>query len=337
MKESKLNYRALEGYSREFASIFCNRWYKENDKINGDQILQLTPVNQVNLFVIKNLFDTWKREISEMRSPYFDYSSKEVKKAMKDLGNILSRNISIGREELLKLLETSTYDTMLIILSPYDYFVKEMNNPLRSRVKLKYLNQIRKFVKINSHLLDAYISRFEEEGNKELFNDDAFRLLNEVFRDIKDTPDDVEKNVSVFNEVIPFDLDRIYTEEAIQEPETDEEASPTLNDQFSSEQSTLNEQLTGDPSSTLADTLQQQKFDSLKTYLTVNQRFMFVNSLFAGNSDEFNQAVDKIDAFQSYEEAIRYVDSDLSARDSWDNDSQAVMEFRELLSRKTFG
>ena len=67
----------------------------ESRNINGKDILEITPYHQLNLFILKNLYDKWVYNFNSNKIKYFNYDSEDVIQTTKKLMNILSNNISI--------------------------------------------------------------------------------------------------------------------------------------------------------------------------------------------------------------------------------------------------
>jgi hypothetical protein len=354
--ESKLNHSSIEAYSNAFSKKIVNEFFTQENAINGHQILSLTSITQVNYFIIKILFQKWRKETSKLQSPYFDYDAKDVQKSLTDFMNVLSQHISIKKNQFEPLLKKAVQDSILLIFSPYDFYSKEINNPEKSRVSLEELRQAQKYVKVNRHLLDALIARFEEDDIKEVFNDEAFDILNEVCENIKETPEDFDYYIQKFSEVFSLSLDTIYSdspsmeergnsgdgEEIVQEdnyPSDDTKVktnNESINEGYKAS-SASNLQDRADEivrSSSLAESMTINKIDSLKKKITINQRFMFVRELFKGNVEEFNQALERLDNFSTYEESLAYLQKDYVVKHKWDLDSEEVVEFLELLARR---
>ncbi len=96
--ESKLNHSSIDAYSREYAEIIASDFYTNQDVIQGRQIVELCEIRQVNFFVLKILFQKWKKETAKLESPYFDYTEKSVLDALSTFMNVLSQNISVKIE-----------------------------------------------------------------------------------------------------------------------------------------------------------------------------------------------------------------------------------------------
>ena len=88
--ESKLNHEAIEAYASTYTKRIIADFFIQHDKITGQQIVDLKGVKQVNLMVLKNLFQKWKKESDKWQSPYFNYENAEVKKALQAFMNTLS-------------------------------------------------------------------------------------------------------------------------------------------------------------------------------------------------------------------------------------------------------
>ena len=100
--DTSINIKEIEAYSRDYAESICNNYFAEKEKINGNDILELTNIKQINLFIIKNLFENWISSSESMKSPYFNYDAPEVVEIHTRYNNILSRHILIFASPLKK-------------------------------------------------------------------------------------------------------------------------------------------------------------------------------------------------------------------------------------------
>ncbi len=319
--ESKLNHQAIDAYSKAFAKKITQSFFQEHTHISGQEILVLCDFKQINLIVLKNLFRKWKKENAKLQSPFFNYRNDEVKKAMKDFMNALSKHIHIQKEHFEPLLKESVRDTILLAFSPYDFFSKEINQRDESRVRLADLHDLSKYIKVNDFLLDGLIKQFEKEGKQEAFNDEAFAIFNEVCANSNGEPEDIEQYLAIFSKVIPLSSKEVYYE--MNTEGIDQAVASPINEQYK-EQS----------DNTLANQLSNGQQQSLKKYLTLNQRFMFVNELFEGNQQSFVQALEQIDGFDTYDEASLHIRKNYVENYNWDLESEEVQEFMELVERK---
>jgi hypothetical protein len=343
--ESNINHDAIEAYSKKFTESICERFFAGKMYIKADEIIHLTPVQQVNYFILKTLFREWKLEINKLKSPYFDYDNQEVQDSLKDFLNVLSRHILIKREDLEPLLRDSILNSIIMIFSPYEYFLQEINNPDLKQLSIQDLQELKKYVKVNEHLLTAYIKKFEDEGIEAVFSDDAVRMFNEVVESTGETPDEFDMYLKQFSEVVPLTDEIVFSptiigatsEEAPEthptppEPESEakteeippEEGGETLHDTFNTEQQ-----------ETLADMHMKQPSEDLKKSITLNQRFMFVNDLFQGSMDDYEMAIGVLENCKNLDEAMNFIKTSYFEKNVWDPEQHEVREFVEVVQRR---
>ncbi len=337
--EGKINNSFIKSYSKSYSDKVLNDFFSQKHHINGTELLEFCKPHQINLFILKEFFYKWKAETSKLKSPWFDYDHEEVKVALEHFMNILSKHILIGKEELRPLLEGAVENTILLVFSPYEFYLKEFRRPGFSRVTKVNLDELQKYVKINAGLLNRFIIKFEEDGIEAVFNDDAIRMFNEVCELSRETPEDFESYLSQFSEIAPLQANSIYTNgkdqiDTADIPHTEEEK---LHAKFvSDEQKTLLDDLTketGEQRETIADQQPENAGTGIKNSITLNQRFMFVNELFTGNMDEFEIVVNTIDNCQNQQEAFDFIRSNYIDNDTWEKDSDMVKKFFEIISR----
>src|SRR5690606_26473297 len=144
--EDKYNQLSLEQYSRNLAKQLCDRYFASQETINGQQLIAFSPVKQINLFVIKELLISWNREMANLQSPFFDFEDDDVKTALKQFMNVLSRKILIRRPHFEPLLQKAILDTFTLVLNPVSSFdekflqTQEEVTPAKLQDHLKYLD-----------------------------------------------------------------------------------------------------------------------------------------------------------------------------------------------------
>lgn len=151
--EHKYNQLSIERYSTNLAKDLCDRYFATDQEINGQQLITFTPVRQINLFVIQELLLRWNQEMAHLKSPYFDFDHPEVKEALVQFMNILSRKILVRRPEFEPLLRKAIADTLLWALDPAlvfeEKFLKVQDEISGQKLLglLKYLDLHKEYVK----------------------------------------------------------------------------------------------------------------------------------------------------------------------------------------------
>lgn len=374
---SRLNYEAIDEYSVAYTQAVLDQRLTGKDQLTGNQILELCNVRQVNLFIIKLLFEQWQTEIGKFKSPYFDYEAHEVVNALKSFQNTLSRHISIDRKHLEPIMIKAVGDTLLLVLSPYHFFYNELNSS--ESVDVVKLKASKKFIKINTAIYHTLIEKIEKVSNTSVSNKTAVDLLDHVLEETNVVPEDANEYVVKLNESVPLNIESIYKEENSTEIQSESQSNEPISspqqiiesvqqyeqevDGLSEEELpkkgedlavsnqeeeinivgeqveelenpdnvvTINEAFQREEKS-LADLHQVQKISSIENSVTLNQRFMFVNTLFDGDIDLFNKTIVKLDQMENFEDADEYLASHFG---TWDNQEDEVKEFMDIVVRR---
>lgn len=321
--DERLSLKAVDDYSDDYASKVVASFFHKKEKITGREILTLSPIQQVNLFAIRELLRAWKHEGQKLRSPYFDYSAPEVVEAMRNFQNLLSQHISISKENFQPLLKKAVSQTLHLILSPYDFFSDTLERQGTTHVRTEDLRNEIKYLKINRPPLEQLVKRLEEKKLDILAGNEAFGLLDHILEEVGFTPEDVDQYVRQFSEVVPFSIDLLYGRKAapmvpkIPEPVkvVKTPASPVAVKQESK--------------SVVADGF--NKLGRIKDGLTINQKFMFTKILFNGDFEIFSSAIEKIDRLDNLKQAMSYLEQNYP---EWDRESEEYEEFIELVEKR---
>ena len=83
--DEKISLESISRYGDAYTEEVLKGFFTSKEKITGSEILSLSNIQQVNLFVVRDLFKTWKEETKKLKSPYFNYESADVKEAFETL------------------------------------------------------------------------------------------------------------------------------------------------------------------------------------------------------------------------------------------------------------
>ncbi len=342
--ERKLDRALVEQYSEEFTEKVLLPAYADNEQLGGQAILNLTPVKQINLLVIKALFDQWQKEIDKLRSPYFDYESEEVQQALDDFINTLSQHISVDRNHLQPLVERAVQDTLYLVFSPAVYYQQQVSNIATEGIQEADVLTWLKYIKVNRPLLELYIDKFRQQSVSVLDADAATLLLNETINEFSSPIEDPSPYVADFSEIYSFEPDQLMTNEESERTEDEPASIPKPENESSNNEEvvtptdprTLHDYLSGQSSSntTLTDIQKKHKMESIREYIGVNQRYMFIRELFGNDPQEYQQAIYEIDQKQSYVEAFNFLRHEFAQKHHWKMDSEEVVELLEIVSKR---
>jgi len=317
--DEKISLEAIALYSDAYAEKVLKRAFASKEKLSGQDILSLCDVQQINLFIVRELFRGWKEETKKLKSPYFDYDNAEVKDALETFMGKLSKHIAIDRQHFSPLLKKAVSQTVLLVLDPYDYFsmlVSGTNNKLdvaAFREEIKYL-------KINKRPLEGMLQKLEEKKLKEVSGNEAFAILDQILEEVSFTPDDVDGYVEKFSGIETFDPEKFYVKKA--QPVPVAKPAPVAK--------TVKAEPQVQPAkiNTVNNT---QKIQRIKERLTINQKFMFTKVLFKGDFEVFSKAIDDLDQQNSMPDALKSLEKYYV---TWDKESAEFHEFMEIVERR---
>ena len=201
---NKFNTNALAEYSRAYARRVASDFYQQNTVITGKQILNLTPIAQVNLFVVNSLFEKWKADVEKFRSPYFDYAHPEVEESLRSFMNVVSQHIAVRREHLEPLLADATRRTLCLLFDPRGYFDEIFRELPEFTFTASAAKQLTRFTQIHK-VIPATIEQ-RMNGKPFVYANQALTYLDEVLAHHSQELDRYDKFVSIFTATVPLDL-----------------------------------------------------------------------------------------------------------------------------------
>lgn len=99
------------------------------------------------------------------------------------------------------------------------------------------------------------------------------------------------------------------------------------------DQTSLNDKLREDKKE-LSDTLKDLPVKDLKKAIGINDRFLFLNELFNGDETMYERSIKTINSFSIYAEAEYWIRRELKVKLGWDEQSEAVKQFNQLVKRR---
>lgn len=177
----------------------------------------------------------------------------------------------------------------------------------------------------------------DHEAVLSLYDDDDEEEVEQLPEEPIEEPAIEEEIVEVSEPEIEEKIEEVVEEESAPEEE------PTKEEVVADEapaQVVLGDVLSGEQT-TLADNLAEQTIDvataasasmSLRSAIGINDKYILLRDLFAGDSDYYERAIDRLDEFDSLDEAMLYIYDNFH----WNPNSEGARLLMELLARKLF-
>jgi len=118
-----------------------------------------------------------------------------------------------------------------------------------------------------------------------------------------------------------------------QEPIARREENKRTNDLFPEHKTTLAEKFMDNQDNTIADKIKRNKVSDIRNAIDINQKFLFVNELFRGDLNSYNQAIERLNSFSSLDDALDYM-AELTNKYNWDLDNEAINHLIRFIERR---
>jgi hypothetical protein len=382
---NKFNPANIQKIAKSYANRITDEYFKDHTIIDGSEIIKLTETKQLNLFIVKSLFEKWRSEITNLKSPYFNFEAPEVKQSLAEFMNVLSRNILIKKDNFEPLLVKAAEDTLLIFTNPKAYFEKEFKNLPNMKLEPKWIQDNGKFFICYANSLRDLSAKMFGEG---IYVSDAEAILSESItssvmenhdEDIKsilkvagekilDDEPEVEKietvekndpNQSFFDSIEAYKHEKVEEVAPIAKVQTFvEKTAPKKVEEFAQPSMRLQAQIVDDPAERRIENLQEdnltindihqrnaeqnslsefhsnKKSESIKSTISLNQKYLFINNLFDGDGDLFEKVLVELENAPNLVAAKENVLSTYASRYRWNLTSPEVEEFYDILKRR---
>ena len=326
--EGKINRDYIKSYSASYTNNILDRAFNEGPYLLGRDLTVLCNPEQINYNLLKTIFLQWESEISKLQSPYFDYQAEAVQKAMKTFMDVLSRHIRLDKGSLRPLLQQALEETLYQVFDVEYYYLNSIWPDNSNHISYQELVNLKRFVRVNRGLLLELIETQKDQSR--LSKEDYTSFIRQNVDAWKNQWEPVDGYVEEFSKVVALDTTALWA--TSKKPAEGNGTAANVNEKFATKAVSLNDKLQKEQT-TLADQLNKQKVSSIKDTLTINQRFMFVNELFEGNSEAFGNLLDRIEGCDSYREALVAIENSKQEFD-YDMESEAAQELVSLVARR---
>ncbi|GAB3913403.1 hypothetical protein GCM10028803_57510 [Larkinella knui] len=200
---NKFNASSLTEYCKSYARKVAGDFFAHHTVISGQELLKLSPVSQVNLFVIGSLSDKWRSDAERFRSPFFDFEHPDVRQAMQVFMNTVSQHISVRRENLEPLLADATRRTLILLFDPRHYFDEALRNQPEFSLTADAAHLLTRYTQINKFVPAAIEERMK--GKSVVYVNQALNWLDEILMQRSRELEKPEKYIPLFSEKLLLD------------------------------------------------------------------------------------------------------------------------------------
>jgi hypothetical protein len=156
--------------------------------------------------------------------------------------------------------------------------------------------------------------------------------LEEVISDT--VKEKLEKAQTNFLEDLAPETTQAEEPVAVEETKKEQPAQPIVQSiEKPTNAHSVNDKFSGQNKKTLADKLNKSPIKNLKEHIGINQKFLFINDLFKGENEAYNNAINQLNGFANYQEAEQYVSS-IKQQMEWDEEHPSTIKFLDYVERR---
>jgi len=104
-------------------------------------------------------------------------------------------------------------------------------------------------------------------------------------------------------------------------------------DLFSDAKQSVADKLSEGQDPRLADRIRQNKISDIKAAIGINDKFLFINELFAGDLKDYNQSIDRLNLASNYQGAISAFNQ-FKEQFGWNEKDEVVIKLKTIVNRK---
>lgn len=148
-------------------------------------------------------------------------------------------------------------------------------------------------------------------------------------------PEDEKSSPTLFNQKLLDFNKEASAEEPVDKTEKASEAKDdkikTVGDKYSDARQSVNDILARNKKeNNLAAKLQYTPISDLRSSIGINDRFKYINDLFDGNSDSFDQAIGRLNDLNNLNEAMEYISQNFE----WDEENDSFKTLLKMIYRR---
>ncbi len=105
-------------------------------------------------------------------------------------------------------------------------------------------------------------------------------------------------------------------------------------DKFHDDKQSINEKIAlNKPDISIADKLKSSQSGDIKTLIGINEKYLFINELFEGNTGEYNEFIAQLNQFTTKNEANSFI-SNLKSQKGWKDNIDSMDMLEELVNSR---
>ncbi|MCS6905992.1 MAG: hypothetical protein RML72_10475 [Bacteroidia bacterium] len=213
MKPYPINDEQIKIIIQDQVPLLLEKKFSYKTFICGEEILEFSSNPQLNKFILFQIYQEWNAYINKISHPYFDFSHSEVKNALKNFQNVLSRHIKIDKFDFRILVEKAYFNKLKLIINPVETLVNFFylsKDRVTTQVFEKYANYFSDFDFILNGILTYYKKNGSEYIDKNGFIEKMHKIVA-IYEEKTGSSIDIYRN-QLFKELTGRDISFLQPE-----------------------------------------------------------------------------------------------------------------------------
>ncbi len=194
----------------------------------------------------------------------------------------------------------------------------------------------------------VYTDPDDRQGTNSPVYNEHETIRHELILDEGQNWEDDDENIPVENEIV--EEEEVQKTNMTPQPETNnsveiKEAGPIKYEQrpvtpvktVGEEVLTINQKISsqlGEKAMGRTDELNVKPITDIKLAITLNDKLLFVKDLFNGYNLAYSEAIEILNRFNTFEEAMRFLKTNYVSKNNWDSKPATTEKFYDLLKRR---
>ena len=176
LSEEKLNELAQDASNR-----LLGKQLVEDGIIQGEDLKSFANHEQVNKFLLFQVYQAWNMQISKLKHPYFDFSNPDVQESLNVLRNRLSQHIRIDEKDFEPMLKRSIFNNLKLLLDPGSTF-ESFFFANRDEAPLEVFEKYTPFFSDLDFVVNTILKYHQKHGIAQIEKETFMQKMEKVFR-----------------------------------------------------------------------------------------------------------------------------------------------------------
>lgn len=192
---------------------------------SGDVLKAFSSHNQINKFLIFQVFQVWDMQINKLKHPYFNLEGEEIQGTLTTLKSQISQHIEISPADFKPMLERAVYNNLKLIFNPKEafgnfFFINQ------DSISIDLYKKYAQFFSDLDFVVNSILRFYEKNELKEIDKEGFFEKMDKVLDIFNKKSEESFDNyrANIFQKITGQSIDSVMNEVNLSKQVEEEEA-----------------------------------------------------------------------------------------------------------------